>query len=326
MKKTLLLFFKIIYNKWVFGAVNIYLLGDTIIECFKINIPTEPFSFWSIIFCIYISFGFGLLVYKRTKKFRLRNRLSIFFLIIAFSFYIVVTSSEKNFASNLLAYLGVYVFLGFVSVFLICFFYDGFKSLVSFHFKPVKMFKLKKQVLLFSKKDITKPNYSPKLYFKIDFSTFPLKIQIKNNQGFIEEKNKEVNKLIKRKSYSTYLEKVFQAINNCNFIIFESPKAEFVQYWLGNGIYWFDFPITEYTGNKNNLAELTSVLKKYEFKERVSEEIELNDYEYCLNKTDEIFALNANFGKNKDLVLAFTCEVLKEIFKVPLKKLEIKVG
>jgi len=171
-----------------------------------------------------------------------------------------------------------------------------------------------------------KPTHHPRFYFKIDFSSFPPSIKIQNHEGFVEEKTKVLNELSGERSYKSYIEEVFQVIKDCDFVIFQSPKLEFIQYWIGNGVYWLDFPMVEYNGNKSNLTKLTSLLKKLEFKEWKKEGTKLKCYNYCLSKTPEYFLLNANLGKDKDLVINFTSEVLKKIFNVSLEKLEITVG
>ncbi len=166
-----------------------------------------------------------------------------------------------------------------------------------------------------------------KLHFQADFSFLPPLVKIQTHEGFVEEKEREIDSLSRKLPFKTYVKKVFEAARGCNFVIFGIPqKVEFIQYWIGGGTYWFDFPIQKNNDNSPYREELIKLLRKLNFKKKRKVDKYFSFLRYDLTEAPERLIVEANFGKDTELAAKFTSQVVQKLFRISLWELSVELG
>lgn len=168
------------------------------------------------------------------------------------------------------------------------------------------------------------PSVSDPLHLQFDFECFPPLIKIQTHERFVQEKLKKIGEIDRKLSFKKYINQVLLTAKGCNFVIFAGSGSAFIQYWVGNDSYWFDFPIQENNANKYYKEAIVKLLRKMQFKKIRNERWKYR--RYGLIKTPERLIIEACFGEDTELVAEFSCLVLQKIFKTKKDSLKIGLG
>lgn len=125
-----------------------------------------------------------------------------------------------------------------------------------------------------------------------------------------------------------FIEAALKRAKGCHFIIFQASETQYVQFWIKEGTYLFNFPLAEKADHEPYLYHVIGTLSLHGFYHYGStdKKRELGAYQYELRSTPDFDEIVADFGKDRAAAAKVASYIFSEIFEEDLSDVRASVG